>query len=97
MRRKAVNSPVLVFTVWLATLHCSAYLSLVRMQCLCIKALTVKYFHTSCSQKVTKYFLSSLISFTVCMNRLAMLYPFLAVHCVLLHIAIQPIELPSAP
>lgn len=59
-----------------------AYLSLVRMLFLCIKDLPVKYFHTSCSQKVTKYFPSSLISSNVCMNSLATPYPFLEVHCV---------------
>lgn len=51
------------------------------MLCLRIKVLPVKYFHTSCSQKVTKYFLSSLISSSVCMNSLATPYPFLEVHC----------------
>lgn len=66
-----------------------AYLSLVRMLCLCIKDLPVKYFHTSCSQKVTKYFLSSLISSSVCMNSLATPYPFLEVHCVLPHLIVK--------
>ena len=60
-----------------------AYLSLVRTLCLCIKDLPVKYCHTSCSQKVTKYFLSSLISSTVRMNSLAIPSPFHEVHCYL--------------
>lgn len=74
-----------------------AYLSLVRTLCLRIKDLPVKYFHTSCSQKVTKYFLSSLISSTACMNSLAIPYPFLEVHCVLLHLAMQLSKLPVVP
>lgn len=66
-----------------------AYLSLVRTLCLCIKGLPVKYFHTSCSQKVTKYFLSSLISSSVCMNSLATPYPFLEVHGVFPHLIVK--------
>lgn len=98
MRRKAVNSPATVFTGSGQLYYIApAYLSFVRTPCLCIKALPVKYFHTSCSQKVTKYFLSSLISFAVCTNRLTVLYPFLEVNCVLLHLAIQLLKLPAVP
>lgn len=80
-------------------LHCfaPAYLSLVRTLSLCIKDLPVKYLHTSCSQKVTKYFLSSLISSTVCMNSLAIPYPFLEGHCGLLHLSAQLSKLPVVP
>ena len=46
---------------------------------------------------MTKYFLSSLISSTVCMNSLAIPYPFLEVHCVLLHHVVQLSKPPVAP
>lgn len=88
MRRKAFNSHIIVFTHWPAALYCSCLFKL-RTLCLCTKDLPVKYFHTSCSQKVTKYFLSSLISSSVCMNSLATPYPFLEVHCVLPHLTVQ--------
>lgn len=46
---------------------------------------------------MTKYFLSSLISSTVCMKSLAIPYPFLEVHCILLHLAVQLLKPPAVP